>query len=1550
MTRCCSKHARMRKRARPLPRRQECAALLLSWSPALALFDGTTIAAQWVPPHFGDLATLHVNAPDQAARVHLQKNEQSIVQAVQNHFGEDLGTRQEAGVDFSAAARRSSPTIILGDRSAAAITGYDNYGSSNPYFGRQSIAPGRVTTTSTHEDNLSSRQHGTELLQVSRSAALEQAVSGANSQMLSTGALALEGGGTVQQQSGQQEGSQELLEKTFGARRTNAAQQQLQPAAAAGAGTAAAGTAPAATAAAAPTGAAAAAANNPLIAPTNPTNPTKDMMVYYNRGMGWQCPSRETVTSAEECDVAATKLGLDRFVAEMASVDDPLGFPTGCLYDAGKRILLFNPGTDIGGTNGTAVVHNVQGVGSQTPAMQLSKQQTGGFTPALDLRFQTICKTLFPDNRLPNLKDDVVLNIDLSSKAHLICGDEVAIQKLRTLLVDEQGIPAQNLRVTCHKLANSGGEFKQTMQDLTLDVADQLGFVCSSAVRDDFKKAYATAIGVSPSQVQIAAVTTANGYVYDPVLDSCRREDQVTGPSGITPANAFGASLLQESVRSGRGNNNNFREGPRTSSTGVDSDSKLVSMEESGKKNRLMAQLQELLQGKGLMSGGTTSTKNGEKSTSLLEVERKQKENDQKQILVKEARVQGRGEAKISMKVTTGKDAEPHLSVEKFLQIVKPKDISLVHYSALGNDCGINGSCNTGQFCFQSADRSVRNCRMCEPFMPTGCGTGSSSVQHGFVVNAMSPWAENQCQKFCLSPEQSATMLTGATMGRPDYAGDNMIGGSLLPASAGAATASGNRPSMALLQTGFLASRTNVDENLDRRNAGLLCDETPCANGYFCGHQVDLQYPKCEKCGPLCSSFLGLLPRGYSSCEASCSGTGTSAMLKRNGKKNDDIIALPTTSFLQQGNRVESSRPARGTREGPPAAPASSSSSERSTFSKAIDAAPAFSSSSSRTTTRPLVLLQVGSRKERMLVGRKNKNTWFYNTNPKEVPPAIKADEVLLFSNADSAEGAGDPAHEDVVPEQESNFETSDENKAPIVPPVKDSAGGTTPTASEDQKDGDAADSTHDAREQKFNNIYENENWSSAGGGSGPGSTVNATAGLREQLHTIIKERNIDIMLDVPCGAMEWTSVFLREVWKYKKDFQYVGIDIADTPLDEAKARFSAAESGNNIQLMQADLSLRAPANAGLLEKIGAALATAEGRVKGKNALALTRDAVQHLSLKSACQLVENIRDATVTKSHKLDTWLIGHYPKGNNTEAAVDGGQILNNMLEWPYKMGEPELLLRERGIPVGEQTKWEAVYRPWEDWKAANFQACSTGISLQSFLQTFSRLAEGTTSRKTQEPPAPPVVLLQVQSRRKQKNIDADAEIMRRSKAAAEAENADEAGEAQVASQQELHGDINQRRSDPCREWDSSQKMDFETGSFSNAQKITGSAQLEAPACYPSAIQMMVREQLSQHFGLCPDQVRVDPEVSCAEQALESRGDAQPVTVGYTIFGADEKQLEHLRELKAGEIDISSTGSGIKALKFTQEVEVARMNPPARTNPVALKSSSKIEAALER
>lgn len=54
----------------------------------------------------------------------------------------------------------------------------------------------------------------------------------------------------------------------------------------------------------------------------------------------------------------------------------------------------------------------------------------------------------------------------------------------------------------------------------------------------------------------------------------------------------------------------------------------------------------------------------------------------------------------------------------------------------------------------------------------------------------------------------------------------------------------------------------------------------------------------------------------------------------------------------------------------------------------------------------------------------------------------------------------------------------------------------------------------------KFNEIYNTFFWTSAGGGSGPGSTLEYTKTTRDIIYTVVNKYKINSILDSPCGAM----------------------------------------------------------------------------------------------------------------------------------------------------------------------------------------------------------------------------------------------------------------------------------------------------------------------------------------------------------------------------------------------------------------------------------------------
>jgi hypothetical protein len=152
-----------------------------------------------------------------------------------------------------------------------------------------------------------------------------------------------------------------------------------------------------------------------------------------------------------------------------------------------------------------------------------------------------------------------------------------------------------------------------------------------------------------------------------------------------------------------------------------------------------------------------------------------------------------------------------------------------------------------------------------------------------------------------------------------------------------------------------------------------------------------------------------------------------------------------------------------------------------------------------------------------------------------------------------------------------------------------------------------------------FANIYKHKTWSEAGGGSGAGSTLGYTQGVRNILSTFILEHNIKTMADVPCGSFHWMEVFLQN----HTEVEYYGIDVVDLGLAESH-RHNA-----RLHFYLGDISQdQLPQHVDLL---------------------FSRDALQHLPLSIIKLALQNIQAADP------HYFLVGSYPKSTrNVDIAV--------------------------------------------------------------------------------------------------------------------------------------------------------------------------------------------------------------------------------------------------------------------------------------------------------
>ena len=89
----------------------------------------------------------------------------------------------------------------------------------------------------------------------------------------------------------------------------------------------------------------------------------------------------------------------------------------------------------------------------------------------------------------------------------------------------------------------------------------------------------------------------------------------------------------------------------------------------------------------------------------------------------------------------------------------------------------------------------------------------------------------------------------------------------------------------------------------------------------------------------------------------------------------------------------------------------------------------------------------------------------------------------------------------------------------------------------------------NDVTQRTFTSVYNRRLWGGFGEGSGLGSEVEPTLGLRKVLKNFVEDYGMTSMIDLPCGAMVWTNVFLKE--DMKKDFRYHGGDIVASVVEK---------------------------------------------------------------------------------------------------------------------------------------------------------------------------------------------------------------------------------------------------------------------------------------------------------------------------------------------------------------------------------------------------------------
>ena len=179
------------------------------------------------------------------------------------------------------------------------------------------------------------------------------------------------------------------------------------------------------------------------------------------------------------------------------------------------------------------------------------------------------------------------------------------------------------------------------------------------------------------------------------------------------------------------------------------------------------------------------------------------------------------------------------------------------------------------------------------------------------------------------------------------------------------------------------------------------------------------------------------------------------------------------------------------------------------------------------------------------------------------------------------------------------------------------------------------------SRQKIFARIYERNLWKEPESRSGSGSTLAATERLREILPNIIAENNIESVLDIPCGDMNWMNHLDLPV-------SYIGADIVPDIVKRNQQLH-----GNHLRSFQ------------VLDVVQDQLPRAD--------LVICRDLFLHLRLKEISESLRNIKASGAT-------WLLAStYTTITENSEGVTGSWRFVNLQIAPFHFPAPQRMIHE-------------------------------------------------------------------------------------------------------------------------------------------------------------------------------------------------------------------------------------------------------------------------------
>lgn len=180
-------------------------------------------------------------------------------------------------------------------------------------------------------------------------------------------------------------------------------------------------------------------------------------------------------------------------------------------------------------------------------------------------------------------------------------------------------------------------------------------------------------------------------------------------------------------------------------------------------------------------------------------------------------------------------------------------------------------------------------------------------------------------------------------------------------------------------------------------------------------------------------------------------------------------------------------------------------------------------------------------------------------------------------------------------------------------------------------------------KQDVFTHIYNSNSWLGKESVSGPGSSLDSTIWIRNQLPILFKELDIKILVDAPCGDFFWFSQM-----EYKLDI-YIGVDIVVELISQNNNRITALNYLFKVGDISKDILPRADA-------------------------ILCRDCLVHLPFSDIFSCLTNFKESG-SRYLIMTTFA----EKETNLDIPYGGWRPLN-FQQPPFSLNKPICLIRDR------------------------------------------------------------------------------------------------------------------------------------------------------------------------------------------------------------------------------------------------------------------------------